>query len=351
VTKRSLVSTIASTLLALTLVIALFRVSHVDVAHVWRLVLSARPWPLLVLVLMTGLQVVLASEKWRLVEQQLAGSKPPPRRLCLALTALGTAAGQVLPLPVATALCRSLGSQILIGSGAVRGAVGTMFEQSFDFLVVCLLALASIGCLRAGDAVHFAGLAFALISVALVLVGPTARLTKAGVLRLAAPGSVFGIHVQTIAATLVKSGLIDPRLARRLFILSALRFIALCLMAGATTEAVGLDVPLLQLAAALPLVMLASTLAATPAAIGVNEWAFVAVLMAFGTPLDIATQWAIANRILVAAASLVVGVLGTVLVHPPGRKDVAMAARAADQGARPSAGAATGSAPQDSPAM
>ncbi len=344
-TKRSRLMTIASTLLALALVIALLVISGLDLTRFGRLVLSARPGPFLLLVLMAGAQVLLASEKWRLVERTLAGGAAPPRRFCFGLTALGAALGQILPIQIATALSRSLGSQVLAGSGAVRSGIGTGVEQGFDLLIVAVIGIASSWCVRTGDLSHFVALASALVAVVLLLLGPVASLAKHSMHRLTAPRPSRGM-VANIVRTLLRSGIVDAPLARRLAVLSALRFVMLWAMAAATTVTVGLDVPALQLAAALPLVVLASALALTPAAIGVNEWTFVAALTAFGTPVEQATQWALANRLLVAMASFAIGGLGAILLrtsrpHPQSR-------RSADQGSGPSA---RPFAPQDSPAI
>jgi hypothetical protein len=343
-TKRH-VLTIVSALLALGLIVALFHTSGLEVARVARLVLATRPGPFLVLLFMAAAHVMLAGEKWRLVEQTMSNGATRSRRLCFGLTALGGALGQVLPIQVATALSRSLGSQVLAGSGLWRSAVGTVFEQSFDFLIVAFIGIESIWCVRTGDLSSFVVSASALVIAALLVAGPVAKLAKIFMRRLAPPRSTLAPRVGHIAHVLLSSGLVDDRLVRRLLALSALRFLVLWGMAAATTAAVGLDIPPLELAACLPLVMLATALSLTPAGIGVNEWTFAAALTALGTPLDVAGEWALANRILVAAASLVVGGVGAMMLRMSPRNGALRSPRyqRTDGIASP--------VPQDSPAM
>ena len=79
----------------------------------------------------------------------------------------------------------------------------------------------------------------------------------------------------------------------------------------------------MQIAAALPFVVFAMALAVTPGGVGVNEWAFVAALVAFGVDFETATQCALVNRVLVGVAVLMVGALGAILAQVPRRHAVA----------------------------
>src|SRR5690349_20980396 len=149
--RRSFVVTVASSVLALALLIALIKTAQVDIGRLFGLLAAARPLPVAALVVLAALHILLAAEKWRLVEQRVAPGSELPRRLCFSLTAIGAAAGQIVPMQVATALTRSLGAHLATGSGAVRGALATVFEQMFDIVVVCLCALVSAYCVWRGD--------------------------------------------------------------------------------------------------------------------------------------------------------------------------------------------------------
>ncbi len=325
--RRPLVTTIASGVLALVLLIALIAISRVDLTRVLRLLADVKLLPFLALVLLTGVHVLLAAEKWRLVERRIAPGAELSRRLCFCFTAIGAAVGQVLPMQVATALVRSLGSRLVTGSGAIRGAFATVFEQMFDIVVVSLCGLASIYCLWSGDLDWWAAVAGGAIAIGAALVGPMIGIAAAATKWLATGHSATGGRIGRFGRALAESGLFGERLTRRLILLSVLRFMVLWLIAIASAHAVGLNISNVQLAAALPFVVLAMALAVTPGGIGTNEWTFAAGLTAFGVDFETATQYALVNRALVAIAVLAIGVAGAIWVQltrmnaAPGRRD------------------------------
>ena len=92
--------------------------------------------------------------------------------------------------------------------------------------------------------------------------------------------------------------------------LSAARFVVQILMVGQVAEAVGAHISIWQLAAATPLVTLAYALALTPGGLGVTELGYAFALHLFGTPVAVAAQWALENRILVVASCLVIAGCG-----------------------------------------
>lgn len=317
--RRLLITMVMSAVLALALLAALVVAAQVDIARLARLLAGVRPVPAVALVVLTGIYILLAAEKWRLVEARLNGGAELPRRLCFAFTAIGMAAGQVLPAQIAVAATRSAGSHLVTGSGAVRGALATLFEQMVELLVVVLCSLVSLACLWRGDLGWWVAGAAAAVAAGLLLIGPGSALAVGATRTLAGPRPHASGHVARFCRTLADSGLLDPPLVRRLYALSVLRVMLLWGMAVATTQAVGLDVSLLQLAAALPLVVLATAFALTPANIGVNEWTYAAAFVAFGVDFETAAQWALVNRVLVAVAVLTVGALGALLTQVGGK--------------------------------
>jgi uncharacterized membrane protein YbhN (UPF0104 family) len=88
--------------------------------------------------------------------------------------------------------------------------------------------------------------------------------------------------------------------------LSTARFAIQVLMAGQTAQAIGVHIPLWQLAAAMPFVIIACVIVVTPGGLGVNELSYATTLHLFGTPLNVGAQWALANRVLVALSCIVV---------------------------------------------
>ena len=311
--RRSLVTAIASGALALVLLIALAMFAQVDLTHLLRLLADVKLLPFAALVALMSLHILLAGEKWRLVYRRMVPGAALSRRLCFCFTAIGTAVGQVLPMQLATALTRSFCSHLVTGSGAVRGALATAFEQIFDIAVVALCGLASLYCLWSGDLSRWTAIAGVAIATGFILGGPVLGTAASASKWLATAHVMLGDRMGRFGRALAESGLFEQKLTRHLFVLSVLRFAVLWLMAIATTYAVGLNVSALQLAAALPLVVLATALAVTPGGIGINEWTFAAALTAFGADFETATQFALVNRVLVAAAALMIGVAGVTL--------------------------------------
>ena len=91
--------------------------------------------------------------------------------------------------------------------------------------------------------------------------------------------------------------------------LSTLRFVVVVLMSAQTADAVHLHIAVWQMAAAVPFVVMASVIAITPGGIGVNELTSVTALKVFGTPMAVGAQWALANRVLIAASYFSVAIL------------------------------------------
>ena len=88
-------------------------------------------------------------------------------------------------------------------------------------------------------------------------------------------------------AGLQQSGVLNASLARQLMLLSAGRFTIQVLMAGQAAEAIGVNIPLWHLAAAMPFVIIACVIVVTPGGLGVNELSYATTLHMFGTPLNV----------------------------------------------------------------
>jgi uncharacterized membrane protein YbhN (UPF0104 family) len=327
VSRRLLITTVASGVLAFALLTALVVAAQVDIGRVLHLLAGVRPLAVLALIALTGIYVLVAAEKWRLVDARLNGGAELPRRLCFAFTAIGMAAGQVLPAQIAVAATRSAGSHLVTGSGAVRGALATLFEQMIELVVVALCGLVSFYCMWRGGLGWWTVGAAVVVAAGMLLVGPVSSMAVGATRAVGGERLYASGRVARFCRTLAASGLLDAALVRRVYALSVLRLVLLWGMAIATTQAVGLDLSLLQLAAALPLVVLASAFAVTPANIGVNEWTFAAAFVAFGVDFETAAQWALVNRVLVAMAVLAVGALGALLAQVSGKPAASAPAR------------------------
>jgi uncharacterized membrane protein YbhN (UPF0104 family) len=294
------------------LIILLVRVSGVDWRAMLRQLALVNPHSLLFLAVLMAANTFISAMKWRLMDDVLRhpDDPPVPKMVAFGVTSLGVALGQLLPVQISVSLARTLGTW-RTGRALRRGTLGTLCEQGFDFLTVCFLALASVVTylLRGGPKMWIT-LALASTGIALIVMGAIVRL----LFRLTLSMRTEGAEWRRQLAEMRDSGLLEPKLARRLIVLSSLRFLGLVLMADQTTRAIHLALPMWHFAFAMPFVILAAAIGLTPGGLGLTEFTYTGILKLLGTPLAVASQWALANRLLTFTASIGVAVLGLILL-------------------------------------
>jgi len=316
VTLRRLFLAIASVALAIVLVALLIKIGKIDLRVTLQQLRSVSLFSFAKLVSLNVLLVYFSSEKWRSIDAAWRHSSDsvPSRTTSYALTSAGLAMGMLLPVQVSMATARTLGTYVH-GRPLKRGTAGTLLEQSFDLLTVAFLAVASWATwFYKGGAMMWTLSAAAMIALALLAAGPSVRLIQSLAAsynaRTAAPRNrILGSFWE-----LQHSGILKAGLARRLVMLSVGRFIVVVLMSIQTADALGSHIPLWQMAAAIPFVVFASVIALTPGGIGVNELTAVTALKAFGTPLAVAAQWALGNRVLVAVSYFLVAACAVIML-------------------------------------
>ncbi len=316
-TKRRLFLMLVSVGLAAALIILLIKIGKVDLRVTMQQLKSVSLTSIAKLVLLNVLMVCFSTEKWRTIDA--AWRRPsdlvPSRTTSYALTSVGLAIGIVLPLQLAMATARTLGTYFH-GGALKRGTGGTLLEQGFDVYTVCFLAAASaMTWYRRGGAKTWAICASISIVLALLAVEPAVRITRWLAGRWEAPtGGPFSRRLLSVWE-LLHSGILHASLARRLVVLSVLRTGVVVLMSIQTAEAVGLNIPFWRMAAAIPFVSVATIVVLTPGGLGLNDLAGAGALRIFGTPFATGAQWVLANRVLVSASYLLLaacaaGVLG-----------------------------------------
>jgi uncharacterized membrane protein YbhN (UPF0104 family) len=341
--KRHLfASAAASILVGAALIALLIARSGLNPARIGQLLLGANAIACAAVTMLIGLNAFLASEKWRQVDRHLggAGRRSMPRRMYFALTAIGTGLGQILPVPLALAVSRSLGAHVHGGRALLRGTGGTIFEQFFDVATAGFLGLASAVLIAIrGGAYDWLVAAPTAIAAGFFLTGLAAPLAARVCGRLAAHPAIPGARLRELLSRAAGSPLLAPPLACRLLAISLLRFAVLVLVGVASAKAASFKIPAWELAAAIPLGVLANTVPITPGGLGVNEWAMSSALVVFGTPFQVAAQWAIMNRVLVALASILCGSVGLLAAVSSRRLETPLGQGAGGAGERRSAAA------------
>ena len=307
-TLRRLLLGVASAALSIFLIVLLMKVGKIDFRATLQQLRSVSWISFSSIAALTGLHVYLSSLKWRYVDATLRRPSDAvlSRTTSFALTAIGVALGQVLPVQLSTSAVRTLGTYFQ-GGALKRGTGGTLFEQSFDVFIVGFLAIAS-GLTRfmRGGGMMWASCAFAMIAIGLFAIGPAVTIIRGQVASLTAGSVAPRSRILRSFANLHTSGLLSPGLARRLMALSAARFVIQVLMAAQAAQAIGAQIPVWHLAAAMPFVIIACVIVITPGGLGVNELTYATALHLFGTPLAVGAQWALANRFLVGSSCFVV---------------------------------------------
>lgn len=311
---------LVSVALAAILILLLVRLGKVDLRSTLHQLERVSAINFTELVLLNSLLVFLSTAKWRCVDAALRRpSDPVPSRIAsFFVSSAGMALGLLLPVQIGMTVARTIGAHTY-GGALKRGTAGTLFEQGFDFMVVAFLTAASaVTWLCGADGVMWTVSAIVMIAIALLATEPAIRMAL-WLFRHASRGVThespsrpqhwlkgFAARVLRRFAALQHSGLVNARLARRLIVLSTARFIVLVLMASETAEAIAVHIHVWSMAAAMPFAAIANLIGVTPGGIGVNELTSVAALHLFGTPLEIASQWALANRFLVTGSCFVV---------------------------------------------
>jgi len=318
-TWRRVLLSLLSVALGLLLIVALVKITKID----WRaalLQLRSVSWLAFgILVVLNALLILLSTLKWRSIDAVLRrpSDSVPSCAVAFAITSIGMAIGLVLPVQVGMTIARTLGTYFH-GGAFRRGTAGTLLEQSFDVLIVLFFATAStLAWLTKGAALVWFASATALTLLALLLAGPLTaaarNFTALDHFQNASPHTRIGKLLRSFSE-LRHSSLLNAGLARRLLVLSALRFAVIVLMSYQTAQAIGSVIPLWQFAAAVPFVVVVTVLAVTPGGVGVNELTSVTALKVFGTPVALAADWALANRLLVMASCFVIAAIAAVFL-------------------------------------
>jgi uncharacterized membrane protein YbhN (UPF0104 family) len=295
----------------LLILVILAIIARVDVDRVLSVLSATKPLGVAAIVSLFFAYILVGSVKWRLVQNAM-GNLTISLRQASALTAVGVAGGQVLPVPVAVAVARLVGVHGGTDIKPSHNLVGTLIEQFFDLAIALLLGSASLVVLYLGQSGLWLYLVVGVLSAS-AAVTELAYGYYAPILRALAEKSFLPQKLRALAAS-VAANMPAQRLVRQLSLLSILRFAILCVAAAATSWTMGLAIPALHLAIAMPLVILASVIALTPGALGFNELAYAGSLVILGTSFDAAAEWALFNRILTMLASLLIGLAGAVVL-------------------------------------
>jgi uncharacterized membrane protein YbhN (UPF0104 family) len=323
---RSLAVTLLPLAAAAVLLILLIRAANIDLHRLAEVLIKVHIATIALIVLMMAVMCWCSAKKWQIIAEKTAGANRQDRRshYYFAYTAFGMLAGQVIPAHVSTAISRGVGLMLHRQGTVAHGAGATAFEQSFDLLLAGFCAVATLATI----ALHFTVVTWFLATVCAVAIGAkVAALSALKLLRISHVAS-FQTNpvwnpVQAIAYAIAfvdQLGVLQPPVIHRLSALSLVRYLALIGSAYAVALAGDLPVPLWQVAAAMPLVVIAVLISFVPGGLGINEWTLASVLTAFGLPFSTAVEFALLNRVLNIFGAIMVAAIGGVALVAGSRR-------------------------------
>jgi uncharacterized protein (TIRG00374 family) len=239
---------------------------------------------------------------------------------------------QVLPLQLCTVAVRSLALRRHEELPLRRGAASTIYDQFFDLLIPVVLLVPSLlyvsGWIAAAS-FWLIGLSFlAITALAVSLWG--FRLLVWG-LRGLAMLPVVGERFRILAGNLPERGegtLFHRRMVATLFGLSLLRYSNWVGRIYLVAFATGLGISFLQVASALPVILMAFLIMITPGGLGVVEWGWVGVLALMQVPATTAAEFALVSRVflllsavLMASPLLILTMCSPLNRHSPATAD------------------------------
>ncbi len=261
-----------STALGIVLIAALVRVSRIDLRSVFNQLRQVSWFVFAKLMTLNAIVVYLSTEKWRSIDKAVRRPSDlvPSRSESFAVSSVGMALTLILPAQLGMVSARTLGTHFR-GRPFKRGTAGTLLEQSFDLFAYGLFVAATVVTgLFKGKALTWTFCALGVVMLGILSAATCVRLIRwIACLALRKGPAVSRIRpaLQQIAQQ-DESNFLSVNLARRLIVLSQIRFGVIVLMGYQSAEAVGTTIPLWQIAAAMPFVLIAGIAAVTPGALG-----------------------------------------------------------------------------------
>jgi glycosyltransferase 2 family protein len=309
---RTAVIIVGAMILGLGLVAGLLRITGFDPRILGERIGQLRYGFLGLVLLSSFFHFWLTSKKWRIVTETVKPGADLGHGFFL-YSALIALFAQFLPMQFSMITVRTFALRLHEDVSVSKGAASTIYDQLFDFLIPAVLLIPAMLALT-GMVDLNTGLI--LSAVALVVVGAL----------VVGLGERFGpLIVRTLASlpgvrTLLAKRMGDADLTGdfsafhrstigQLYFWSAVRYANLLFRSYCIVLAAGLDIGFAPIAYANTVVILSIVVSVTPASLGIAEWGWVGVLAAFGIQSELATEFALLNRLVILAAVVTANVL------------------------------------------
>ncbi|MGB1013767.1 MAG: lysylphosphatidylglycerol synthase transmembrane domain-containing protein [Nannocystaceae bacterium] len=263
--------------------------------------------------LASTVSAVVTSARWQVMVETMGGTRLP-YRVYLHTFLLTKVLGQVSSTLVMDLLGRGV---LLRSAGSTRGVGHTMtqavLERIFDIVLPVLMIGWAFVYLHP-DATNtvrlslFAGVCLVFVAVAGRSLRPLSRIALAIYRRVRppAPGEP-GDQVPTISRSL----------ATGVGLLSLARYLAVITQFWLVATAVGIDLPVLAMAAATPIAQLASAVGITPGALGIQEAGWAGALQWVGAPAAVIALFILSQRVIISSYFLLLALVTRPFVPVP----------------------------------
>jgi len=285
-------------------------VSRVDLGETARALASAAPGGVLLAIVLVLVELVIRSERWRIL---LHPSAQVPLRSAFAYLTVGYFANTLLPARLGDAARaflagRSFGISSLITLGTV------VVERVMDTAVILLVVL--VAGLAVAPGSQIAGSAAVLTAVVLIgLAVPS--VVGIVVIRSGLLDRRYGQQVRAVVARVAEgaAALRSPRGAALILGLTVLPFgVAVCAF-GATSRALGLPLDPAEWALVLGVLALSTAIPAAPGSLGTYEFAGVTVLGILGVEPSQALAATVLIHVIATLPPALLGLASTLILH------------------------------------
>lgn len=279
------------------LLVLLFEWSGITLANLTSRLSLSPPWLIPVLMLFSIGQVALSAVKWReaLAAYGHANGRPT-LRFCIFHSTVANVLSQLVSTYLSSSIVRGAAARRNRAFPTAHGLVSSAYEQLFDVALMGIFAFATVAAwLLHGGAVTWFG--FTALGLAVCGAGLIAgHRIPAALRKVRLPAFLVPWAERTASAFAM--GLFDRALTGKLFALSLARYAILAGRAMLIAVAVGFAISPLDIARAFTLVLATQFASLTPGNLGLQEWSWSALLALQGTPLAVATEFALTYRVL-----------------------------------------------------
>jgi uncharacterized membrane protein YbhN (UPF0104 family) len=284
-------------LLGAAMLVLLFEWSGITFADLGSRLSHSPVWLIPALMMLSVVQVMLSAVKWREVLATYGTEGGTPSlRFCIFQSTVANLLSQLVSIYLSSSVVRGAAARRSQSFSTSHGLASSAYEQLFDIAVMGIFVLATVtSWLLHGGMGLWIGFALAGVAICAGGMMSSGKILE-GLGRIRLPGLVQP-SVRRLGGAFTQK-MFDWPLTRRLLALSLARYAVLVGRAALIAVAMGFVISPLAIAQAFTMVVATQFASLTPGNLGLQEWSWSALLSLRGTPLRVASEFAITYRVL-----------------------------------------------------